>query len=74
MANGLFSFPISFDALGSADFDDDSDVDGRDFLVWQQVGGSEQNLEVWRQQFGTTTVITVVVRSRSSDILRVILG
>ena len=38
VANGLFSVPISFEVLATenADFNQDGDVDGGDFLTWQQ--------------------------------------
>jgi hypothetical protein len=39
---------------------------GADFLVWQQVGENEQDLAVWQQQFGTTTVIAVAVSEPST--------
>ncbi len=61
VANGLFSFPISFDVLGNADFDDDGDVDGEDFLVWQQNEGNGQDLALWQQQFGSTTINAIAV-------------
>ena len=37
VANGLFSFPINFDVLAeeNADFDENGEVDGADFLTWQ---------------------------------------
>jgi len=52
----------------SADFDGDSDVDGRDFLLWQRGFGSSSglgdangdsttngdDLAIWEQQYGTT--------------------
>ena len=37
----------------SADFDEDGDVDGADFLYWQLNDGSESNLAFWESQFGT---------------------
>jgi pimeloyl-ACP methyl ester carboxylesterase len=40
----------------SADFDEDGDVDGRDFLVWQRGGSpqslSEKDLSLWQAQYG----------------------
>jgi pimeloyl-ACP methyl ester carboxylesterase len=41
----------------SADFDDDADVDGRDFLVWQRGGSpdslSADDLSLWQAQYGS---------------------
>jgi pimeloyl-ACP methyl ester carboxylesterase len=40
----------------SADFDDDGDVDGRDFLVWQRGGSPDSfsagDLSLWQSQYG----------------------
>jgi hypothetical protein len=36
----------------SGDFDEDSDVDGADFLYWQRNDGSESNLDLWQATFG----------------------
>ena len=40
------------------DFDDDGDVDGADFLLWQRGestnGGSPEDLAAWEANFGTT--------------------
>ena len=57
-------------SLDDADFDGDNDVDGNDFLIWQQgfgsAGGQPQgnadglgnidgaDFEIWKDQFGTT--------------------
>jgi hypothetical protein len=41
-----------------ADFDDDDDIDGADFLKWQRGEtpglGSAEELALWEQQYGTT--------------------
>lgn len=46
----------------SADFDDDGDVDGRDFLVWQRGESpnalSPGDLALWQEQYGTAPVNT----------------
>jgi hypothetical protein len=58
-----------------ADFDNDGDVDGNDFLVWQRgIGGAGSNmtgdadgdgavdgddLAIWRDQFGTPEVLAI---------------
>jgi hypothetical protein len=43
----------------SADFDNDGDVDGRDFLVWQRGGSpdafSTDDLDLWQSQYGNAT-------------------
>lgn len=40
--------------LGSldGDFDNDGDVDGRDFLVWQRTDGTPGGLAAWRDNYG----------------------
>ncbi|WP_197530439.1 sulfatase family protein [Bythopirellula polymerisocia] len=42
------------------DFDEDGDVDGHDFLVWQRVNSfnplSSQNLALWKANYGTATL------------------
>jgi hypothetical protein len=48
----------NFQGLSSpGDFDNDGDVDGRDFLVWQRGGsptpGSAADLAVWKTNYGT---------------------
>ena len=47
------------------DFDDDNDVDGADFLSWQRGLGSAEELEDWRENFGTTSgeVVAAIVAS-----------
>jgi hypothetical protein len=53
-ADGLQGFFVS-NAVASADFDHDGDVDGRDFLVWQRGGSpapySAGNLALWQEQY-----------------------
>ncbi len=34
------------------DYDDDDDVDGRDFLIWQRGGGDSSGLTTWQQNYG----------------------
>ena len=72
-----FGDKVAFFSLGSevvndADFDDDSDVDGNDFLIWQRgLGVGTDNatgdandsgvvdaadLAIWQSQFGTSAV------------------
>lgn len=46
----------TFMAVEDADFDNDGDVDGRDFLVWQRGGSptprSPADLALWKSQYG----------------------
>ncbi len=76
-AGGDIGSPGSFGAatVNDADFDNDSDVDGNDFLIWQRGLGVGTNnatgdangsggvdgadLAVWRSQFGTPAVAAV---------------
>ena len=72
MGNGAFA-PASFGnifggwavhdgdvggAIEYADFDEDDDIDGHDFLKWQRREtpelGSADELALWESQFGTT--------------------
>lgn len=61
---------------GNADYDDDGDVDGADFLIWQKTLGSETelaadgnqdgkvdaaDLELWKTQFGASAASSAVV-------------
>lgn len=52
--DGVEGFFVS-NAVASADFDHDGDVDGRDYLVWQRGGSpaphSAGNLALWREQY-----------------------
>jgi hypothetical protein len=51
-------------ATEDADFDNDGDVDGRDFLVWQRGGSpnplSASDLALWQTQYGTEPLIATV--------------
>jgi hypothetical protein len=54
----LFGEPAVGD---DADFDNDGDIDGQDFLIWQR-GDSAVNgddLAIWRGQFGTPAVAAI---------------
>jgi hypothetical protein len=48
----------------SADFDEDGDVDGNDYLNWQRGKSPNQlsveDLALWKDQFGTTSTLSVV--------------
>jgi hypothetical protein len=53
------SFTYDFDGRadpGPGDFDEDGDVDGNDFLVWQlKVPLSAPDLNEWKDNYGTIT-------------------
>jgi hypothetical protein len=50
--------PLLDEGAEDGDFDDDGDVDGNDFLVWQRGGSpnplSSADLNIWKASFGTT--------------------
>jgi hypothetical protein len=62
---GLQGFFVS-NAVASADFDHDGDVDGRDFLVWQRGGSpapfSAGNLALWQEQYAAASELTAAVQ------------
>jgi hypothetical protein len=65
-AGGLQGFFVS-NAVSSADFDRDGDVDGRDLLVWQRGGSpapwSAGNLALWQEQYAAANGgLTVAVQ------------
>ncbi len=55
--NAGTSFTLVAPEPESADFDEDGDVDGRDFLLWQRGESpnplSSGDLELWQEQYGT---------------------
>jgi hypothetical protein len=52
------SFTLVAPEPSTGDFDNDGDVDGRDFLKWQRGESpdplSEEDLEIWQEQYGTS--------------------
>lgn len=70
-ANALLTFPVNFTVGDSADFNQDHDIDGADFLIWQRglgVGSTWSagdangdgavdaiDFAVWETQFGATS-------------------
>jgi hypothetical protein len=64
-SDGLQGFFVS-NAVTSADFDHDGDVDGRDFLVWQRGGSpapfSAGNLALWQEQYAAASELTAAVQ------------
>ena len=55
----------------SADFDEDGDVDGADFLTWQRDLGDATNLGLWQNEYGTPVASSVasVIPEPSSVLL-----
>jgi hypothetical protein len=64
----------------NGDFDDDGDVDGRDFLLWQRGESpsqlSEEDLDLWAENYGTVPELTSVtaVPEPTSVVLVLALG
>lgn len=59
LEKGEFDYNLVVAEGTSGDFDGDSDVDGRDFLIWQRGGSTNGpfdavDLEAWQQNYGTT--------------------
>lgn len=78
---GDMGSPGTFDTSApSADFDNDGDVDGTDFLVWQQGFGTTfdtNDLATWQNQFGSTpsnAVIGTVPEPTSMALLGLAIG
>jgi hypothetical protein len=59
-----------FTAPLSADFDEDDDVDGNDFLVWQRGGStnplSDADLDDWKTQFGSSLALSNAAGSNTA--------
>lgn len=68
--NAGTSFTLVVPDPPSADFDNDGDVDGRDFLVWQRGESpnflSPEDLELWQEQYGAEPVMAVTVPEGAS--------
>ena len=67
--------------MGSADFDGDGHVDGRDFLIWQRGEspnpGSAEDLALWQAQYGKQgepVAATIVPEPSSLVLLAMLLG
>jgi hypothetical protein len=56
----ISTFVINADLGLAGDFDEDGDVDGRDFLLWQQ-NPSLGNLADWQENYGTVPELGVSV-------------
>ena len=70
---------LLYEATADADFDNDGDVDGRDFLVWQRGGSpnplSASDLALWQGQYGSAPLSAVsAVPEPSSFIVLAILA
>jgi hypothetical protein len=59
-------------AVPPGDFDDDGDVDGRDFLVWQRNNGSAADLAIWQKNFGTGTLLASVAVPEPSAVVLIL--
>jgi hypothetical protein len=63
--NAGTSFTLVTPDPPSADFDEDGDVDGNDFLKWQRGEStnplSSGDLELWQEQYGTPPPLSAVV-------------
>ncbi|QEG34832.1 DM13 domain-containing protein [Bythopirellula goksoeyrii] len=59
----------TFAPVLTADFDEDGDVDGQDFLIWQRGEGSGVGLEDWQNQYGDATAGVLTVPEPSNMIL-----
>jgi subtilisin family serine protease len=64
---GIVSTAVS----NPGDFDNDGDVDGRDFLIWQRGGSpsplSSGNLSDWRNHYGETAPVVALNSSIAAD-------
>ena len=62
----------------NGDFDNDGDVDGRDFLVWQRGGSpnplSAGDLALWQAEYGNGTLAAVASVPEPSSILLAAMG
>jgi hypothetical protein len=62
-SDGMIRYIV--EAIGDADFDNDGDVDGRDFLAWQRGNGDADgdgiigaaDLIFWQQQYGIGSLV-----------------
>ncbi len=63
--NAGTSFTLVAPEPDSADFDDDGDVDGRDFLIWQRGDSprpfSAEDLALWQSQYDTVPPLSSAV-------------
>jgi len=58
----VISYTLAEAPMTPGDFDNDSDIDGQDFLLWQRgLGGmfTANDLADWRANFGATTVAAI---------------
>lgn len=71
-ANTSFTLVAPSDPA-DGDFDDDGDVDGQDFLVWQRGESpnplSSEDLALWRAQYGNATSTTAAVPEPFAELL-----
>ncbi|QDS98185.1 hypothetical protein [Adhaeretor mobilis] len=68
---------VIIDPVVPGDFDDDDDVDGADFLVWQRDLGDESSLSTWQTNYGSGVGLSVAasaVPEPSSFVLLILTG
>jgi hypothetical protein len=62
--NAGTSFTLVAPPEPTGDFDDDGDVDGRDFLLWQRGESPDElsvgDLQLWQEQYGTSGIVAGV--------------
>ena len=78
-ANFIAYFDYTFPDADPGDFDEDGDVDGRDFLIWQRGDSptplSASDLSDWQNNYGTGGLVaTVAVPEPHSLIILCVLG
>jgi hypothetical protein len=62
---------VMLTVLPSADFNRDGTVDAADYVVWRKNGGSQEQYDLWRANFGTTAgagSAAIVDRSKSANV------
>jgi hypothetical protein len=76
--NAGTSFTLVAPEPDTGDFDDDGDVDGRDFLKWQRGESpdplSADDLAIWQVQYGTTPPLSATIAVPEPGLGAAILG
>ena len=71
--SGVFISDLVASLPGSADFDNDGDVDGNDFLAWQR-NSSVGNLADWENAYGTGTLAAATTVPEPTSVVLGALG
>jgi hypothetical protein len=58
----------------SGDFDNDGDVDGRDFLVWQRTDRTSAGLAAWQQSYAQSGLNAIASVPEPAAILLLVAG